>query len=272
MLILIDGCEKAGKTTLCNKLVERYNARYRHWGPIQSDTEFLVGLQEDVVLLQKEPSQLVVWDRGWPADAVYSKLLHRDHRFGRDPWLAEWLYGRAVASLGGEVILAGPPPDVLAAKRDETDLPVDPAEEQATYATYAQIFGLPLLRSTHGGDDEVTAMADKLITTLGSRMSGERPARLPRITGSLRNHVFVVNDYPTGLESSPEGGWLVGTSAAVTDLARSYGIASLSAGWVDVHHASTVVSQLLRCRHVHAVGTDAYTYLREMGIDHAALT
>lgn len=227
----------------------------------------MAGLQRDVAILQENSSRLIVWDRGWPADAVYSKLLHRDHRFGRDPWLAEWLYGRVVATLGSEFILAGPSPDVLAAKRDDTDLPVDPAKEQATYASYAQLFGLPLIHTKHAGRDEATFLADRLVDFAASRTRIQRPARLPYLTGSLFGPVFVVDE---GDAPRLEGGWLVGTSERVTAIARNYGIAALSASWLDVRYATELTKQLTRCRFVYAVGSDVYTYIRSLGIDHAA--
>lgn len=269
MLITISGPEKANKSTLCQVLREEYGAVIRHWGPIHSDTEFLTGLQEDIDYLARDSDSLVVYDRSWVCDHVYSSLLGRDHRFGADPWLAEWLYGRAVQTLGLRVILAGPSAAVLARRRDETDLPVDPVIEKATYVEYGRSFGYHIVHleqdSGDALDNELRDIATELVTLARIRTRLLNPSSYltpphyvgpPQATG-----VVVVHDTDPMLE----GAWLPGTSAAVTEYARRLGPFALSLGWMD---ARNIRYSKLRSAHlVYALGTEANRQLARWSSD-----
>jgi nicotinamide riboside kinase len=127
MIVLIEGGEKAGKTTIANRLVLELNKQgwktyYRHWGPY--DPEYFASI------VQKEADDTVihVWDRGWISESVYARLLDRkDHN--KDPWLQEFLYGRATHH---KFLILN---DLLNSKAVHTvdDLPVDPMEEQREF-------------------------------------------------------------------------------------------------------------------------------------------
>jgi hypothetical protein len=87
------------------------------------------------------------WDRGWPSEHVYSKLLKRGRELEDDPWLGEWLYGR-----GSLKFMMLPHHDYMKeaiAYRDETDLPVDPWDERKAFYQYAQRFGYRVIMNDY---------------------------------------------------------------------------------------------------------------------------
>ncbi len=69
MLIIIEGADKTGKTTLAKEITERYGYRYHHFGPpgpnpAEEYAEFLINLKEPVVC-----------DRFFYGEMVYGPLL-----------------------------------------------------------------------------------------------------------------------------------------------------------------------------------------------------
>jgi hypothetical protein len=125
MIVLIEGGEKAGKTTLATELVKVLNlagkkAVYRHWGPFEPE-EFA-----QVVQGEADDPVVHVWDRGWLSETVYAKLLNRKNHV-QDWWLGEYLHGRATTH---KYLLLNP----LGIKENTPDdLPIDPAAEQREF-------------------------------------------------------------------------------------------------------------------------------------------
>lgn len=145
MIISIEGPEKAGKTTL----VERTLANFE---PDKSQLikcsgrdaqnglgylpEFLSGLDSD---------SIQVWDRAWIGEAIYGELLQDGRAFADDPFMGEWIYGRALAGRGGKFILLPEDPKRLRSLRDKTDLPVSPIAEYSLFRDYAEEWGYEIL-------------------------------------------------------------------------------------------------------------------------------
>jgi len=149
LAVIIDGPEKAGKTTLLAEVVRQAQIEtgdtlpilYRKWsGRARPDEHVyfreLVRWYGDV---SDDNPRVALWDRGWPSEFVYGtllkedrpmagKLLCPDFETGLSPWLIK-------------VILLGPSAEALIAKRDETDLPVDPAHEQYLFGAYGAVNG-----------------------------------------------------------------------------------------------------------------------------------
>src|SRR3989304_2111146 len=103
-VIVFDGPEKAGKSTIIEALrqyaksTKFFDRVYvRHWGPVSPDDRvYAHELSQDSTCF----NELVIWDRCWPSEYVYGNLLGRSRRGTGDPWLLEWLHGRAVQSNG----------------------------------------------------------------------------------------------------------------------------------------------------------------------------
>lgn len=146
LFIYVDGPEKAGKTTLVNRLVERHGFIRRHWskGP---DAIYAKPLAEDLEAVAQ--GARIIWDRGWAAESVYSRLLNRPSRVAHDPWLAEWLHGRAAQAAGLRLMMLGPSARALRGLREADDLPVSPWEERRAFANYGRLFGYHTIANSH---------------------------------------------------------------------------------------------------------------------------
>lgn len=76
-ILILDGPEKAGKTTIIHNLVDTGKVIIRPWGPVSSAYAYLAPLADDIELLDEDPTQWIVWDRSWAAETVYNVLVRR---------------------------------------------------------------------------------------------------------------------------------------------------------------------------------------------------
>ena len=237
-MITISGPEKAGKTTLMAEIARQLRPQddnpidhpevfMRHWGPVQSDTEFLDGLKADIEKVSR--GEWVIWDRSWICDHAYSYLLDRDRRFGNDPWLAQWLYGRAVDAVGVQAILVSHRSAEAAARRDDTDLPVDPELERMAYIKYANRFDLTVLVNFYTAQS-VAYNAARIIDIARQRAP---QTLLPPAYAGLREATIVVVGDIRNERSRMEGSWLPFTSPYTMRLAKVVEGAAHLIGWTN---------------------------------------
>lgn len=255
-VLVIDGPEKAGKSTLIGRIVELWQAQVsglpahiKHWGPVKSDTEYLHQLKHDMTL---EPERLVIWDRSWASEHVYGLLLQRPRRLALDPWLGEWLYGRA-ADL--KVVLHSHG-DERATRRDSTDLPVNPYLEGGAFQEYAQRFGWQVLENDYT-EGRLTHNASCLVSWLTNlvRYRGNPPV----YCGSQDSPVVVVGE-ARNEHATFEGAWLPLTSALTIPLGRALGDAAMRVGWTNAHDA--LPAPLRSAKLLVALGDRADTFCR----------
>jgi thymidylate kinase len=114
-LILIDGPEKAGKTTLTELLKESYGPNYvtlTKW--TERDRDDGLGM---VNYFQRHinSKKVHIWDRGWVSEVVYGQLLKQERQMSEDPMLAEWIYSRPLIGQGVRGILLPKDPYSLSA-------------------------------------------------------------------------------------------------------------------------------------------------------------
>jgi hypothetical protein len=232
-VIVVDGPEKAGKTTLI-RAIDRHldGARVllRAWGPVKSDVEYLEPLKFAV----SYPG-VAVWDRSWASEHVYGLLLDRvDHRLAGDPWLGEWLYGRAVQACGLRVMVTTDPA-LLRERRNATDLPVDPAIERFAFQQYADQHGWSTYDMTQWSVAEVAK--DVVQRAVAVAMRGT--SRPPVYCGPPGAPVVVVGE-ARNLGATAPGAWLPFTSRLTTLAGRALGENAYRVGWTNAEDVPPV--------------------------------
>ena len=248
MIILIEGCEKAGKSTLAAKLAEYLGGTIRHWGPVSPDDRaYTPLLKQDCA-----SRDWVIWDRAWPSEHVYAKLLHRDRRLARDSWLGEWLHGRALQTAGLRVILSPRDPMRLVGMRDESDLPVDPLIEDNEFVNYGETYGYLMLKNDYSpkGDER---MIDEVLSHLQYPLTFGPPA----YAGPTNAKIIFVGEKLNSNSREP-GAWLPFTSRLTMELGRRLGNKAFEFGWTNV---GGVPLAHLADRYVIACGATAEAWL-----------
>lgn len=155
MFVVLDGPEKAGKTTIALSLMQLaedkgHQSVYRHFSGVNPVTaESLGQLMTDL-----DEFGLVLWDRSWASEAVY-----RDMGVPR-------LVPEAIAEDGEEmfavfqptkVMVVGPSSSRLAELRGDDDLAIVPALERLAFLKYAQEHHWARMENPHEDGDGHTA-------------------------------------------------------------------------------------------------------------------
>ena len=253
MIIAIEGPEKVGKSTLSKYIAEQESIEIRHWGPVfPDDRAYTEKLIED-----SKSDKWIIWDRCWPSEYVYGKLLKRFRRLADNPWLGEWLHGRALQTSGIRVMLL--PTDIsnLTKNRDETDLPVDPVEETKLYAEYADRFGWTKFYNDY--QEYALELAYKAIyrQMITVRLGNTRP---PTFAGPMRSNVVFLGSKEDDKDTdSIPGSWLPFASTASTNVAKAIGDIALKCGWTYV---GNMYPEHFRDRGIVACGEEAQSYCR----------
>lgn len=230
-LVIIDGPEKAGKTTLIAELVSHLRRTGReaesiHWGRMDSDDRIYSPYVFNHVITNK----IWVWDRGWPSEHVYGVLLDRPRRMRDNPWIGEWLHGRAAQTNGVRIILTGPNPEEMAKLRDDSDHIVAPAQEQELYRWYGEAFKWHVLSNQHTKTNlneqvqkiDALILANKQVATLSaSRWCGPAGSKVGFFSARLA-------------EMPIPGGWLPFTLEQQSLwVQHTLGISAFDCQWLD---------------------------------------
>ena len=144
MIVVLDGPEAAGKSTIRDALVRTLErgptVHLRQWGPVDSWMDYIDPLQED--LGRSAQGWFVVWDRGWAAEVVYNELLARGREVPETAMFTQ--FELPIQRAGGVMVMVLTDPEVLedrrrrrAAERAKPDLPVDPTAERERFGRYA---------------------------------------------------------------------------------------------------------------------------------------
>lgn len=244
MIIIVDGPEKVGKTTIIRTMKNILGDKVgwvRRWGPVSPDDRaYTPFLQAD----SASTDHIHIWDRSWASEHVYAKLLDRDRRLRVDPWLGEWLHSRAVWANGMCVMVLPKNAEALAPRRTEDDLPVDPIAETYEFNSYATRF--MWVKVFTGSDPDDSYKIAKYLISLMDRFTLEVKRIPPIYCGPVDARVVFVGEKPSTYGSIP-GGWLPFTSRLTTELGRSLGDEALMCGWTN---ASGIDPTLLRSREI----------------------
>lgn len=254
MIILIDGPEKTGKSTLIAELAKVLNATVRHWGPVDPDDRVYTPMLKS----DSQSNKWFIWDRGWPSEHVYGKLLHRDRRLVDDPFLGEWLHGRAVQTAGLRVILLPSSVEMLRKLRNSTDLKVDPTDEYEAFYRYGHTYGYTMLCNYYN-ESSLEDNIDSIVSRLGTAGIVTPPFYAGPVNARV---VFVGEKRNVDARVIPPGSWLPFSSRLTSELGRRMGPNALKCGWTNVGDVSP---EFLANRYVVACGEVAADWLRHTG-------
>lgn len=230
-ILVFDGPEKSGKSTLIESVRERIEqhgrkVRVRRWGPVDNDSVYARPLADDATW-----DGITIWDRSWVSEHVYSLLLARGRRLGENPWLGEWLYGRTIQNVGLGFIVSGPESRILEERRDNTDLPVSPALEQWNFVSYANRFGWILLNDTNyrPGSHAWTDVIDEIMLYVYLANKRSRKAFVPNYCGPQDAEViFVMNPVKSRGDQ-----WLPFSRDADAIYGKMLGEDAFKCGWME---------------------------------------
>lgn len=248
-IIIVDGPEKAGKSTFIAELVRQLgpNTRVRHHSAVNPvagkflDQRYEQELREDLA----RPSKYTVYDRCWASDHVYDRFFNRaTSRLKNTGFLGEWLYTRAVATTGASVMLLGPSDSHLYAMRTAEDHPISPHIERAAFETYGEVYHWDFVRRQPHGAPYTTILATQVIELVKRRALEMMALRMgpPTYVGSAHPRVLFVGDVDTQSAYMP-GGFLPFTSEASVKFAESLGPLAMHCGWA---FSLTVTDELLQ--------------------------
>lgn len=257
-VIVLDGPEKAGKSTLAKYLRVTYGYKVRHWGPIDNDVVYRDPLMEDT----SQPGN-VVWDRSWASESVYSTLLDRPRRrLATDPWIGEWLYSRAVSTVGVQVMLLGPTADILRQRRTKDDLPIDASTERAAFELYGRMFHW-LIVDGQWATDSLGSYLHGLASGIEMRGTVRPPAFCgPPPSPSIQS-ILVVGEarQDSGKKGgAPEGAWLPFSSSRTMKFGRLFDATAFKMSWTNA--ADYPAGELWKWSSVIAVGRVAQHFVR----------
>lgn len=257
-MIIIDGPERAGKSTL-TYVLEDLGYDTLHWGKVPSDAVYTPHLQAAIDACYNEGAR-VVWDRCWPSEAVYGKLMNRkDHRLTNDWWLGAFLHERAVDALGIKVMMLGPNDQVLESRRTADDLPVDVHSERAAFYRYAKTFGH---WSIYREDIDTRKVAEALAYR-DELARAEAVAHPKDCCGPLDARVLVLGEAASGHPVKVPGQWLVFTTPYMIQFARKLGNFAMLCRWTNEDVATP--RMLSGIQTIVALGSRATTWAKRNG-------
>ena len=144
MLVVLDGPEKAGKTTLARKIMEwvmenrKTNIHYRRHIHGDSNHETIMN---DLEFALSHPEDLIIYDRWWSSELVYRPFDGKPPNLPLRVSVLEGRYG-GLADSAGMRIMVVPAESVLQERRDyaqdSTDIPIPVHRERDAFYEVAR--------------------------------------------------------------------------------------------------------------------------------------
>jgi energy-coupling factor transporter ATP-binding protein EcfA2 len=240
--VIIDGPEKSGKSTTIEALrglLPKDRTFVRHWGPIKPDDRAYA----EVLKAEMRPefygnNNVIIWDRSWASEYVYNRLLNRPRRGAANPWLLEWLHGRALYGHSVRTIIYPQNVSESAIRRDDTDLPVDPFQETMMFYNYAQEY----FWNTQANDfrpETIDKIAEAIKVQLDQLYLNQSPCSpmyytMPLYRSSGRWLVMMGDKRNVSDYKKHAGAWLPFSSLKMTQFAQKYfGNRALNFAWTN---------------------------------------
>lgn len=278
-LIVIDGPEKAGKTTFIQALVEAVESSgqrviVKHWSMPDLKT-FHSFVYRDWIseAFASVFYDVIIWDRSWVSEYVYPSLMPQFRSSKRvmwgDPWIGEWCFGRALKTYGLGVVLLGPSVEALERLRDATDHNCPVFAERELYQSYGETFNWVTLHNDHDqGQLQVTV--GQVLDALRRLDNHPTWLRPPVYCGPPGAQVVFMGEALT-THQTPKT-WLPFSSQYTMMLGREFGDYAFDFGWTNAMslkyaaHASEV-QKFFRGKLVVACGAYAQDYCDHNNLD-----
>lgn len=234
---VIDGPERAGKSTLITELAKRVpKSEIRSWqGPAldQRNTRFLHALKTDYT--SHAAGAFVIWDRSWLSHSVYGMLMQSEmNETVRFPALGDWFYGRAVDTLGAKfVLLPSDPAELKERKRDRKapdDARVHYKFEYTAYVHLAKLLGWNILLN-----DYTPESLERNVQTILDLTAGRRSHRLEEYVCPQKARVVFVMERPKETPIAQNAEWLPFSQKEGLAFLNMLGTKSLECGWAYCH-------------------------------------
>jgi len=142
IVLVFDGPEKAGKTTLCRRLQQHLRDNtdiqyvdYLHWTGRADPDESIYRERLDIHL-GVDADYLSIWDRSWASEHIYGRLLKQNRNLANTLLEPYWALEHDNLL---KYILLGPSVDQLERKRDSTDLLIPVNTERYYFAIFGQL-------------------------------------------------------------------------------------------------------------------------------------
>jgi hypothetical protein len=144
LIIILEGVDGSGKTTLAKELAQRYNAEIHHEGPPPKFMNHRVRRRPSLTLghyasiLQSMRGKNVILDRWALGERVYGPILRKKDKLGADGWT---LLNRLIMASGAYQVLCMPPYKVCLAnwRSRHGELIKDETAYRKTYEKYAEL-------------------------------------------------------------------------------------------------------------------------------------
>jgi hypothetical protein len=180
------------------------------------------------------PKEIItIWNRCWASEHIYAKLLGRDRRLRDDPLMGELLHRRGLFGQGMAFMLAPAVAADAAARRDATDLDVDPEVERKEFIQYAmnyKWFGM----LNHYTDESLDKNAKTVVMWVTKNVNTKvYTQRFMTIPTCARTALIVGNQ---SIDDPIPGGWLPFSSARFLKFMSIFGRNALAASYIDVNY------------------------------------
>src|SRR5512143_3552098 len=237
MIIILEGPDGAGKTTLAHQLQEEFQLEYHHEGTPPPDEHLLWYYGR---VLDSFRGRRVVFDRFALGERVYGPALRGVDRLGAEGWQ---VFSRLTAALAAVQLIVLPPPELCKERwvnSQKAELFSDPTVLYRTYAAFAYLATTSFELRTY---DPTRTSFEELVYGFA-----EHNQELPRgMLGYPCATTLLVGDrvgptYGVDLPFFDSRG----SSWYLTSALRRAGFLEYELAWINAHSADGEVNELPR--------------------------